>query len=347
MIEQGIINVNKPKGYTSHDCVNVVRSLTGIKRVGHTGTLDPMAEGVLPVCIGSAARIMEYLDMDLKTYTCQVLLGLETDTLDIWGQTVSEDIKGTEALIGEGKISEVAVRQVLEKFKGVISQIPPKYSALKVKGKKLYEYARAGEVVEISSRRVYIKNIQLVDITLSERSFTFEVTCSKGTYVRSMCRDIGQALGCKAVMSGLVRTASGAFNLEQAVTMDQLKALRQGENIRDPKTGRITSYARALPEELNTFVVSVDFPLVHFGEILVRPDRVKWFCDGGAVQANQVEVQSRPRFAEEAPPMAAREEFRQAYKAYTGDRGEAVFLGVAFFDQEKNTFKADKVFGRG
>ena len=347
MIKQGIININKPKGFTSHDCVNVIRSLTGIKRIGHTGTLDPMAEGVLPVCIGSAARITEYLDLDFKKYTCEILLGLETDTLDIWGKTVKEDIKKTEQLIENEKISESVIKSVLERFTGTITQIPPKYSALKVNGRKLYEYARAGEIVEIASRQVYIKDIKLLQLSLNERKFSFEVTCSKGTYIRSMCRDIGEALECGASMSGLTRTASGEFAIENSVSMEELKALRQGEDIRSLETGRIVKYARALPSEINKYITDVDFPLINFGKIILNEDRVKWFCDGGYVSDKQVLIEKNPKFKNEQPHIKIRDEFRHAYNAYMRRDEQDIFLGVAFFNEETKEFKADKVFGRG
>lgn len=213
-VKEGIINIKKPKGYTSHDCVNVVRSLSGIKRVGHTGTLDPMAEGVLPVCIGSAARIAEYLDLDFKTYRCEAIFGLSTDTLDVWGEVVEDNTEYAEKLIVTGEITCEKIQEVLEKFKGLIEQIPPKYSAIKVNGKKLYEYARLGEDVQIATRKVYIKDIVLKNFQQENRIFEFEVVCSKGTYIRSICRDIGDSFGCGASMSSLIRTQSGRFSIE-------------------------------------------------------------------------------------------------------------------------------------
>lgn len=347
MIKQGIININKPKGFTSHDCVNIMRSLTGIKRIGHTGTLDPMAEGVLPVCIGSAARVCEYLDLDLKKYKCEILLGIETDTLDVWGKIVKDNIEKAEQLIENQSIAENSIKSVLEKFMGTITQIPPKYSALKVNGRKLYEYARAGEIVEIASRQVYIKDIKLLQLSLNERKFSFEVTCSKGTYIRSMCRDIGEALQCGAAMSGLTRTASGEFSIENSFSIEELKALKQGEDIRNPETGRIVQYARALPTEINKYITDVDFPLVNFGKIILNDNRVKWFCDGGYVSEKQVIIKKQPKFKNEQPHIKVRDEFRQAYSAYMQRDEQEIFLGVAFFNEETREFKADKVFGRG
>ncbi|MBN7772145.1 tRNA pseudouridine(55) synthase TruB [Clostridium aminobutyricum] len=347
MIKEGIININKPAGYTSHDCVNVIRSLTGIKRIGHTGTLDPMASGVLPVCIGSAARITEYLDLDFKKYRCELLLGLETDTLDIWGQVLFDKTELAKSLISSGKISEETVRSALTQFVGNIMQIPPKYSALKVNGKKLYEYARAGQEIEIKSRRVYIKDIQLLSLNLSECKFFFEVTCSKGTYIRSLCRDIGEIFGCGAAMSALERTASGVFSVEDAVDLEALKKLKQGENKRDPETGKIIEYARAIPDEMNAFVVDVDVPLTHFGKAVLFDNRVKWFCDGGPVHEQQVKILKNPEYKEKNALIEIREEFKNAYNIYREKNGQELFLGVAFHNEETMEFKADKVFGRG
>lgn len=347
MIKDGIININKPQGYTSHDCVNVIRSLTGVKRIGHTGTLDPMASGVLPVCIGSAARITEYLDLDFKKYRCELLLGVETDTLDVWGQVLSDKTDVAKTLISSGKITEDTIGQIFSQFMGEISQIPPKYSALKVNGKKLYEYARAGQEIEIKSRRVYIKDITLLSLQLSECKISFEVTCSKGTYIRSICRDIGEMLGCGATMSGLERTASGEFDIENAVPLEDLKKLKQGENKRDPKTGKVIEYARANPDDINAFVLNVDLPLIHFGKAVLFDDRVKWFCDGGSVHERQVTILQYPEYRNKQAPMEIREELKHAYNIYTEKNGQELFLGVAFYNEKTMEFKADKVFSRG
>ena len=186
----GILNFNKPQQMTSHDCVAIVRRATGIKRVGHTGTLDPMATGVLPICIGSATRITEYLDEDQKTYRCLMQLGIETDTQDIWGKVTSEQpvVNLNDEIIATAVLS----------FQGDIIQVPPKYSALKVAGKRLYQYAREGKDVEIKPRHIFISKMTLNQIHGNQVTFT--VTCSKGSYIRSICRDIGCKLGCGAAM---------------------------------------------------------------------------------------------------------------------------------------------------
>ena len=163
---EGILVINKPQEWTSHDCVAVCRRATGVKRVGHGGTLDPMAEGVLPVFVGRATRIMEYMDLGCKTYQCHMRLGLVTDTEDIWGEVLEEN--------STDEITEDQIRQVVSYFRGDILQKPPMYSALKVKGRKLYEYARQGIAVEIQARPVTIERLEIEEIDLNQREVVFE-----------------------------------------------------------------------------------------------------------------------------------------------------------------------------
>ncbi len=208
----GIINLLKPPGMTSHDAVNVVRRLTGIKRVGHTGTLDPGAAGVLPICLGKATRVSEYvLGMD-KSYRAELSLGQATDTEDAAGQPVLT--RPVPSLTTHG------VELVLRGFLGTVPQIPPMYSAVRVAGKRLYELARRGEVVEREPREIQIYKIKLLKI--SETSILFELDCSRGTYVRTLCRDIAEKLGSAGHMSFLLRTAVGPFLLGSAVTFEEL-----------------------------------------------------------------------------------------------------------------------------
>ena len=168
---QGIINVYKPQEFTSHDCVAIVRRVSGVKKTGHTGTLDPMATGVLPVCIGKATRVIQYMDEDTKEYICTMKLGLRTDTLDVWGSVLEEKPAVS--------VTKEEAAQVLKTFEGRISQTPPKYSAIKVNGKKLYEYARAGKDVEIKPREVVIHKIDVLDVT--GETIKFRMCCGKGT----------------------------------------------------------------------------------------------------------------------------------------------------------------------
>ncbi|HPR24175.1 MAG TPA: tRNA pseudouridine(55) synthase TruB [Bacillota bacterium] len=227
----GIINLRKSAKYTSHDCVAVIRKLFGVKKAGHTGTLDPMAEGVLPVCLGKATRIIEYMDNDLKEYRCTMKLGVETDTQDVWGSILCEyPLKD---------ITERSIRDAVLSFRGITDQIPPKYSALKVKGKRLYKYAREGLEVEIKPRSINIEDIIIDDIMIEadeegkveKAEVIFTVNCCKGTYIRTLCHDIGRKLGCGAAMSGLTRTVNGIFCIEDAVSLQELESMSEMERI--------------------------------------------------------------------------------------------------------------------
>lgn len=203
----GFLNVYKPKGITSHDVVDQLRRATHIKQIGHTGTLDPFAQGVLPVCIGKATRLIEYLDDD-KEYLATVNFGKSTDTYDLEGRFISETDK---------KVSKDDILKELENFKGEITQLPPMYSAVKVDGKKLYEYARAGKTVEVKPRVVNIYRIDLVSFDEVLQSAKIVIECSKGTYIRSIAHDLGQKLGTGAYLSELIRTRAGNFDVEHSV----------------------------------------------------------------------------------------------------------------------------------
>lgn len=208
----GFLNVYKPKGMTSHDVVGCLRRVTKIKQIGHTGTLDPFATGVLPICIGKSTRLIEYLEDD-KEYLATVQFGKNTDTYDLDGEVVATFDK---------KVSEDDVRIALKSFEGEISQFPPIYSAIKVNGKKLYDYARAGQEVEIKPRTVFISKIELVEFDEEKQEAKVIVACSKGTYIRSIAYDLGQNLGCGAYLSALERTKAGRFSVENTVNLEDL-----------------------------------------------------------------------------------------------------------------------------
>ena len=214
----GIINVRKEKGFTSFDVVAKLRGILKMKKIGHTGTLDPDAEGVLPVCIGKATRVCDLLTDKDKVYEAVMLLGKETDTQDMTGTVLEE--KPVE-------VTEEEVRTVIRSFLGEQQQIPPMYSALKVDGKKLYELAREGKTVERKPRAVQFYEIEIKKIELPY--VRFSVTCSKGTYIRTLCHDIGQKLGCGGCMEELLRTRSGNFVWEDSMTLAQVEeAVRNG-----------------------------------------------------------------------------------------------------------------------
>ncbi|TCL40105.1 tRNA pseudouridine55 synthase [Anaerospora hongkongensis] len=208
----GIINVLKPPGMTSHDAVAYIRRTFAMKKVGHAGTLDPAAAGVLPVFLGSATRLIEYSTDAAKSYRVEITFGFETDTGDDTGkvtQTGPCEIPARQRL-----------EEVLATFIGSITQIPPMYSAIKVDGKKMYELARAGISIEPKARQVFIHDIRILQVQQSK--LLLDVDCSKGTYIRSLCQDIGRKLGCPAVMSFLIRTKVGDFTLEQAISVEEI-----------------------------------------------------------------------------------------------------------------------------
>ncbi len=205
----GVIIVDKPAGMTSHDVVDRVRKLLGIRKAGHTGTLDPMATGVLAVCVGEATKIASFLSGDDKRYDVTMRLGVRTDTQDMTGRVLAEQVP---------RVTEADVKTVLAAFVGTITQVPPQYSAVKVRGKALYKWARKGITVEPAARQVEIREILVRDMALPLVGFT--VTCSKGTYVRTLCADMGDRLGCGGALERLRRTASGIFREENAVSLE-------------------------------------------------------------------------------------------------------------------------------
>ena len=209
----GIVNIYKEKGYTSHDVVAVLRKVVGQKKIGHTGTLDPDATGVLPVCLGRATKVCELLTDHDKTYEALLLLGKTTDTQDISGEVLEEK--------DPGDLTEEEVRSCIESFIGEYDQVPPMYSALKVNGKKLYELAREGKTVERKSRKVQIHGIRILEMNLPH--VRMEVDCSKGTYIRTLCHDIGEKLQVGGCMEELERTKVGRFLKEDAVTLDEVR----------------------------------------------------------------------------------------------------------------------------
>ena len=295
MITEGILNINKPQNMTSHDVVSVMRRTLGIKKIGHTGTLDPMATGVLPICIGRSTRIMEYLDLDMKQYRCTMVLGVVTDTQDVWGQTLER--------FDTSQVDEEKVRAAFAGFHGVIDQKPPMYSALKVNGKKLYEYARAG---------------------IEEKTVTFTVECSKGTYIRTICQDAGDFLGCGGTLKSLVRTRSGIFDIASAIDLESLK----GWSL----------------EKIELRLQQTFEPLVHFGKVVADQIAAVQFASGWHLPLDNCEIVKRPEYEDGSFCLPMREEYKKAYNVFGRIEGKEVFLGVAFYDDNDKKLVADKVF---
>lgn len=254
----GLILLDKPQGYTSFKAAAVIRRIYGQKRVGHTGTLDPLATGVLPILLGRATRLCAYcLEAD-KRYTATVRLGLVTDSLDITGNVLTES---------EVDVSDEQLRLAIEHFKGEYDQLPPMFSALKKDGVRLYDLARKGIEVERKTRRVNIKEINLLE--RNGNDFKIDVLCSKGTYIRSLSDDIGRLLGCGAVMTGLRRTKTAQFVIDECVTVEQLESNRES-CLLSPE--RVVEYLRAVD-----YAETQGARFMHGAEIDVK--RIKFYED--------------------------------------------------------------------
>ena len=215
----GFLNVYKPKGKTSHDVVAILRRVTKIKQIGHTGTLDPFAEGVLPICIGKATRLIEYLKDD-KAYIGTVQLGKSTSTYDVEGNVVKESDK---------TVTEEEIEHFLDFFRGDIEQLPPIYSAIKINGKKLYEYARKGEEVKVEPRKVNIKELKILKYDEKKRQLELYISCSKGTYIRSIANDLGEKIGTYGHLVKLERIRAGNFEVTNSVQLEELETQEQVE----------------------------------------------------------------------------------------------------------------------
>lgn len=255
----GIICINKDKDITSFGVVAKVRGITREKKAGHTGTLDPMATGVLPVMLGGATRFLDYLPDSDKGYRAGFMLGKTTDTLDITGAVTGEY---------EVSVTDEQVRNVLEKFRGVISQVPPMYSAVSVDGKRLYDLARQGIEVERQARQVEIKKLELVGFENGE--YTIDVVCTKGTYIRTLIDDIGRELGCGAVMTSLTRTLAMGFTLEDSVTLDELQRRRD----------------EGLP--FDDIVMDIEKMFEPYDRVFVSEAQSKRFSNGGALALERI-----------------------------------------------------------
>ena len=330
----GLLNIHKEAGFTSNDVVAKLRGILHQKKIGHTGTLDPDAVGVLVVCLGTGTRLVEMLTDHDKEYIAVVRLGVTTDTQDLSG-TVLEEREVTATLAD--------VREALQAFQGEYEQVPPMYSAIKVDGKRLYELARQGKTVERKARKVKIHAISLLDATDFEKThtFTMEVKCSKGTYIRTLCADIGERLGCGASMAHLTRTSVGAFHLQDALTLSEVEAARDAETLDD----------HILPVDH----IFRDLDMVHVkaeAEKLVNngnPFRVKDIEEEGflAYARNDTDCHPERDFATDAdchPEQSEGSSFTdgERVRVYRSDNS---FVGIYRYDARKKQFMVDKMLG--
>ena len=290
----GIFNIYKEKGFTSHDVVAIVRRTIHMKKVGHTGTLDPDAEGVLPVCVGKATKLSDVIMDGRKSYRAMLRLGMTTTTEDASGEVLETK---------EVDFNEEKIREVVVSFIGKLEQVPPMYSAVKVNGKKLYELAREGKEIERKSRTIEVYDIRIRQFLPPDR-VEIDVDCSKGTYIRTLCADIGRALGCGGHMAELLRTGTGAFSLENAIKLDELKALAEQEKV-------------------ETVLLTMEEALEDFPVVKVSEKSQKFLYNGGKIQE---------RFLTEKPAVLTEGEIVATYDH------ENNLVGLYEIKKEENNF---------
>lgn len=265
----GIVNLYKERDFTSLDAVAKSRGIFGQKKIGHTGTLDPLAEGVLILCLGKATKLADIIVSKEKEYRCTMLLGMETDTEDVTGKVLKEaDMSQVTSL------SEDHIREVISSFIGEQSQVPPIYSALKINGRKLYDYARSGETVEIPARDITVYDIKIDKIMLPQVEFV--VRCSKGTYIRSLCRDMGRKLGVGGVMKSLIREEVNGFFSKDAYTLDQLSLLKENG-------------------ELEKAILPIDALLKNYPVASIKPEGDKYLSNGNKIYLNQLSYDEKDK----------------------------------------------------
>lgn len=293
----GILNINKPVGNTSFSIVSIIKRLIGERRVGHAGTLDPMASGVLPVCFGKGTRIVEFLLESSKVYRAQIELGIATDTHDAIGN-----------ITGRGDSSTVKLEQIehaLCSFRGLIQQVPPMFSALKYKGKRLYHLAREGITVNRESRAATIHRLELLDFNTP--FITLEIECSRGTYIRSLAHDLGELLGCGAHLKELVRLSYGPFDIESAVSPSQLE----------------DAFAN---NDWQQFIYPIDTVLGNWSSVVVGDKQEQVIKNGGLVSMENGQIEDGDKVR---------------CRAYNE---EGCFLAVLYFNSERGQWQPEKVF---
>lgn len=297
----GVIIINKPENFTSFDVVAVVRRLTGQRKIGHTGTLDPNATGVLPILLGNATKAQDIVPNHDKTYTAKFRLGITTDTLDIWGTVLSEC--GKTVTTGD-------ILSVLDNFRGEIEQLPPMYSAVKVNGQRLYDLARQGREVERKPRRVTVYSLELVDFDEETQSGTLGISCSRGTYIRTVIDDMGRLLGTGAVMTALCRTSACGYTLADSITLEN--ARKSAEN-----------------GELAEHIMQTESLFAGYRKITVSDAQAKRFSNGGALDMARTAL--------------ARANAESGEIIRVSDR-QGKFLGLGAADSESGQLKIYKLF---
>lgn len=299
----GLIVIDKPKGYTSFDVVAVMRKITKQKKMGHTGTLDPLATGVLPMLLGSATKAQDLIPNSDKEYVADFVLGIKTDTQDISGtvverKRVSVDLK--------------ELKRAINSFQGNINQVPPMYSALKKDGKRLYDLARSGITVEREARKINIYNIELLSFEEEKVKATMKVSCSKGTYIRTLCNDIGEKLGCGATLTELRRTKACGFNLDNSISLTEVKKL-------------------AFEDQLDKKIIVVDKLFEAYERVNISYEQSQIFNNGGRLLLERTDLNTKLDFLSDG----------QFIRVYSNDN---IFLGLAFVCLKEKSLRVKKRF---
>lgn len=302
----GILVIYKEKGYTSHDVVAKLRGILKMKKIGHTGTLDPEAEGVLPVCIGKATKLCDLLTDKNKTYEAVMKLGITTDTQDMTGNILEK----RNVLLSEDEIREASLS-----FCGEYEQIPPMYSALKINGKKLYELAREGTTVERKARKVMIYDLKVNEINLNKSEVRMRITCSKGTYIRTLCHDIGNKLGCGGCMKELKRTQVERFSIEDSLTLSQVE-----EKVKD--------------KTIKTYITPIEAFFFHYPKLVIIQEMCRIIYNGNGFKENIIDKAASDKIIK----MENETLFVRVYDF--NDK----FVGLYQFDKKTSQYKPYKMF---
>lgn len=299
----GLIVIDKPKGYTSFDVVAVMRKITKQKKMGHTGTLDPLATGVLPMLLGSATKAQDLIPNSDKEYVADFVLGIKTDTQDISGTVVEK--KRVSVDLKE-------LKRAINSFQGNINQVPPMYSALKKDGKRLYDLARSGITVEREARKINIYNIELLSFEEENVKATMKVSCSKGTYIRTLCNDIGEKLGCGATLTELRRTKACGFNLDNSISLTEVEKL-------------------AFEDQLDKKIIGVDKLFEAYERVNISYEQSQIFNNGGRLLLERTDLNTKLDFLSDG----------QFIRVYSNDN---IFLGLAFVCLKEKSLRVKKRF---
>jgi tRNA pseudouridine55 synthase len=303
----GIINVYKEKGYTSHDVVAKLRGILKQKKIGHTGTLDPDAEGVLPVCLGNGTKVCDMLTDRDKTYQAVLLLGQSTDT---------QDVTGTILSTSEVNVDRKSVEKTILSFIGEYNQLPPMYSAIKINGKRLYELAREGKEVERETRKVWIHNIQILNYDGDKHEISMLVDCSKGTYIRTLCHDIGEKLQCGGCMKSLLRTKVGQFTIDNSLKLSDISELVQ-------------------QDKFTELVIQTEDMFSEYPKVYVAEEYCRFLYNGNNLQEKYL--------TEQSDELISLDKNTESFKVRVYD-WQNNFTAIYQFNNEKETFEPYKMF---